>query len=148
MDELLKRGLDGGREAAQMLNESIMGHIDREDRSGRRVQVWTYVFFNLKGLQQTLVGCDVCTLQEFEAFMMGFNQANPRFTINDVYSGKEAADAKIKGDISAQLHSDLAIYFFSFSAYLQTWTRFPQTLRVYFGGASASSAENAVLCPF
>jgi hypothetical protein len=105
-DELLKRGLDGGREAAQMLNENIMAHVVKGDKSGSRVQVWTHIFFNLKGLQQTLVGCDVCTCNEFDAFMMGFNQANPRFTINDVHSGKEAADAKIKGEDSTRLISD------------------------------------------
>jgi hypothetical protein len=97
-DELLKRGLDGGREAAQMLNENIMAHVSSSDQSGPRVQLWTYVFFNLKGLQHKLVGLDICTWKEFEEFMMGFNQSNPRFTINDVHWGKEAADAKVKGE--------------------------------------------------
>ncbi|KAF8511209.1 hypothetical protein JB92DRAFT_2935975 [Gautieria morchelliformis] len=113
-DELLKRGRDGGREAAQTLNEKILARVGEEEQNRPRVQVWTYFFCNLKGLQQTLVGHDVCTSGEYEAFMTGFNQANSRFTINDVHSGKEAADSKIK-------------------AYLQTWTRFPQVLKVYLG---------------
>ncbi|KAF8579325.1 hypothetical protein K439DRAFT_1416318 [Ramaria rubella] len=114
-DALFKRGRDGGREAAQMLNESIACHNSKGDKNSPRIEIWTYVFCNLQGLQHTLVGSDICTCEEFEAFMMGFNQANPRFTINDVHAGKEAADAKVK-------------------AYLHTWSRFPQTVKVYFGG--------------
>jgi hypothetical protein len=57
------------------------------------------MFFNLRGLQQTLVGSEICTMDEFEEFMIGLNQANSRFTISDVHSGKEAANSKIKGDI-------------------------------------------------
>lgn len=33
----------------------------------------------------------------FDEFMLGFNQACERFAIVDVGSGKEAADAKMKG---------------------------------------------------
>lgn len=93
----MRRGRDGGREAAQTLNEKILAHVGKEEQNGHRVQVWTYFFCNLKGLQQTLVGCSACTADEFDAFMTGFNHANSRFTINDVHSGKEAADSKIKG---------------------------------------------------
>lgn len=60
----------------------------------------------MKGLQQTLVSSQVCNQDAFEAFVAGFNQANPRFTINDVHAGKEAADVKIKGeDINHELLS-------------------------------------------
>jgi len=96
--ELLKLGLHGGRLAAQLLNESITTYVRERDENGARAQLWVYVFFNMKGLVQTLVAHDICTANEFEAFITGFNQANPRFTINDVHSGKEAADVKIKGD--------------------------------------------------
>ncbi|KAF8529289.1 hypothetical protein BU17DRAFT_36954, partial [Hysterangium stoloniferum] len=116
-DELLKRGRDGGREAAQILNENILSHVKKGDKKNSQVQVWTYMFFNLRGLQQTLVGSCVCTADEFESFLAGFNQANSRFTISDVHSGKEAADSKIK-------------------VYLQTWSRFPQTSKIYFGAGS------------
>lgn len=80
-----------------MLIENILTHVSNGGQCGPRVELWTYVFFNLKGLQQTLVRFDICTGDEFEAFVMGFNKASPRFTINDVHWGKEAADAKIKG---------------------------------------------------
>lgn len=130
-DELLQRGREGGLEAAQMLNESIINHVNgsttqpgtpnsEKPRSGSpslgQVQVWTYMFFNMKGLKQAVVGANICSVDEFEGFMAAFNQANPRLLVNDVHSGKEAADAKIK-------------------AYLQSWTQFPQTSRIYFGGA-------------
>ncbi|KIJ32372.1 hypothetical protein M422DRAFT_213923 [Sphaerobolus stellatus SS14] len=114
-EDLLKRGKDGGREAAQILHEHIWAHCSSLVNGKLSAQLWTYMFLNLKGLQGTLVATGICTATEFEDFITGFNQANPRFTINDVHSGKEAADTKIK-------------------TYLQTWSRFGQVLRVYFGG--------------
>ena len=97
--ELLKLGLHGGRQAAQLLTESITAYVRERDESGARAQLWVYLFFNMKGLLQTLVAHNICTADEFEAFITGFNQSNPRFIINDVHSGKEAANVKIKGDI-------------------------------------------------
>lgn len=112
-DELLQRGREGGLEAAQMLNESIINHVNGSttQRAGTpnfekprssspslgQVQVWTYMFFNMKGLKQAVVGANICSVDEFEGFMAAFNQANPRLLVNDVHSGKEAADAKVKG---------------------------------------------------
>ena len=37
---------------------------------------------------------------QFEQFVMGFNQAAPLFSFVDVGIGKEAADSKIKGKLS------------------------------------------------
>jgi hypothetical protein len=49
----------------------------------------------------------------------------------DVGYGMEAADAKIKGE-PGSISSRPITYIWS--EYLQTYTRFPQTLRVFFGG--------------
>jgi hypothetical protein len=97
-DELLKRGHEGGRDAAQTLHESITAHVGYENQNAPRAQVWVYFFCNLNGLEQTLVGSNACTVDEYEAFMTGFDEASPRFTINDVHSGRDAADSKIKGE--------------------------------------------------
>ncbi|RXW24640.1 hypothetical protein EST38_g1213 [Candolleomyces aberdarensis] len=48
----------------------------------------------------------------------GFSQASARFAVVDAGYSKDAAEAKIK-------------------EYLQTYTRFPQTIRVFFGGSSS-----------
>ncbi|OBZ80082.1 hypothetical protein A0H81_01170 [Grifola frondosa] len=81
-----------------------------------RGQVWLTIYCNKSGLLDTLISNQVCTAEEFEAFVLGFNQASPLFSIVDVGNGKEAADSKIK-------------------ECLRVFTRFPQTSRVFFGGA-------------
>lgn len=97
-DELLKRGYEGGQHAVETLNESIITDVGKEFPTTAPAQVWVYFFCNLKGLEQTLVGSNACTAEDYDAFMRGFNEVNPRFTINDVHSGKDAADSKIKGE--------------------------------------------------
>jgi hypothetical protein len=39
----------------------------------------------------------ICSAEQFDAFLLGFNQASPLFSIVDVGRGKEAADVKVKG---------------------------------------------------
>jgi len=95
-DALLRQGREGGSEAAKILNENILVHCNESLKQRKQINLWTYIFVNMRGLQITLARSGVCTAAEFEAFVTGFNQANSRFTICDVHYGKEAADAKIK----------------------------------------------------
>ncbi|KAL5508466.1 hypothetical protein ACEPAH_6085 [Sanghuangporus vaninii] len=116
-DHHLKAGLEGGREAARRLTHGIYSYLEENGYNGQssRFTFWLSIYFNRKGLQETLVRSGVCTAEQFEAFVVGISQASPRFMLVDVGYGKEAADSKIK-------------------EYLQTYTRFPQTLKVFFGG--------------
>ena len=61
------------------------------------IQFWVYVFFNMTGLQRTLVRHGICSKEQFEEFMRGFTQSYPRFVIADVYPRKDAADIKLNG---------------------------------------------------
>ncbi|KAJ2930205.1 hypothetical protein H1R20_g6869, partial [Candolleomyces eurysporus] len=69
-------------------------------------------------LLEAVLSNGVCTHEHFEAFYAGFSQASARFAVVDAGYSKDAAEAKIK-------------------EYLQTYTRFPQTIRVFFGGSSS-----------
>jgi len=55
------------------------------------------MFMNKGGLADALNKINMCTQTEFDAFIHGFNQAGPLFSIVDVGPGKEAADNKVKG---------------------------------------------------
>ncbi|KAH9944404.1 uncharacterized protein BXZ73DRAFT_40022 [Epithele typhae] len=118
--DLIKQGQVGGRQAAMLLTKGLSDHLASIDPSEAsapgRGQIWLTIYCNKSGLVETLISNAVCTMEEFEAFMLGFNQASPLFSIVDVGSGKEAADSKIK-------------------ECLRVFTRFPQTVRVFFGGA-------------
>ncbi|TFY69774.1 hypothetical protein EVJ58_g230 [Rhodofomes roseus] len=110
--DLLRLGLAGGRQAAALLTKGLMDHLENIDSpDAGRGQLWLTIYCNKAGLLDTLAQNNVCDADNFEAFVMGFNQASPLFSMVDVGSGKEAADAKIKGH------------------------RFPQTSKVFFGGA-------------
>ncbi|KAH9946643.1 hypothetical protein B0H21DRAFT_778993 [Amylocystis lapponica] len=117
--DLITLGQVGGRQAAMLLTKGLTDHLASIDPSDAatpgRGQVWLTIYCNKSGLLETLLGNNVCTTEQFDAFVIGFNQASPLFAIVDVGSGKEAADSKIK-------------------ECLRVFTRFPQTSRVFFGG--------------
>ena len=95
---LLAQGLLGGRQAAQQLTQGIAEYLANEDTHiFGRLSFWVSIYFNKSGLIDTLAGHNICTLEQFEAFLTGFSQASPRFLTIDVGHGKEAADAKIRG---------------------------------------------------
>ncbi|KAI0361652.1 hypothetical protein OH77DRAFT_1508535 [Trametes cingulata] len=118
--DLIKQGQAGGRQAAMLLTKGLTDHLASIDPSEAsrpgRGQVWLTIYCNKSGLVETLTANAVCTAEEFEAFVLGFNQSSPLFSIVDVGNGKEAADSKIK-------------------ECLRVFTRFPQTSKVFFGGA-------------
>ncbi|KAI0365226.1 hypothetical protein BV20DRAFT_954754 [Pilatotrama ljubarskyi] len=119
--DLIKQGQAGGRQAAMLLTKGLTDHLASIDPSSEasrpgRGQVWLTIYCNKSGLLETLTANAVCTAEEFEAFVLGFNQSSPLFSIVDVGNGKEAADSKIK-------------------ECLRVFTRFPQTSKVFFGGA-------------
>jgi len=96
-DDLIAEGQSGGHRAAKMLSEATAQYLDSHCGLNQ-FQLWVYVFFNKRGLLDTFARSGLGMLKaNFEDFIMGFNQAAERFLMVDVGSGKEAADAKIKG---------------------------------------------------
>jgi hypothetical protein len=102
---LVCQGRAGGSQAAQLLTKGITDYIsdtehiktDSSSSISGRAQIWVSIYCNKSGLQETLTSRQICSAEQFESFIMGFNQASPLFLLTDVGSGKEAADAKIKG---------------------------------------------------
>lgn len=105
--DLLSQGRVGGGQAAQLLTKGIMDYLSEAEQSkdeastsiAGRAQIWVSVYCNKTGLQETITSRQLCTVDQFEAFVMGFNQASPLFSLIDVGKGKEAADTKIKGHL-------------------------------------------------
>lgn len=94
--DLISLGQIGGHQAASILTKGLTDHLADVDSSSRG-QIWLTVYCNKTGLLETLIGNGACTAEQFEAFVLGFNQASPLFSFVDVGSGKERADEKIKG---------------------------------------------------
>ncbi|GLB33666.1 hypothetical protein LshimejAT787_0105500 [Lyophyllum shimeji] len=117
--ELLVQGQQGGRAAAQQLTKSIAEYLSNEDvHIFGRLSFWITVYYNRMELDDFLRTHRICTSEQFEGFLAGFSQSSPRFLMVDVGFHKDAADSKLK-------------------EYLQTYTRFPQTLRVFFAGGQS-----------
>jgi len=117
--ELLAQGQQGGRAAAQQLTKSIAEYLSNEDvHIFGRLSFWITVYYNKMEFDDLMRTHKICTSEQFEGFLTGFSQSSPRFLMVDVGFNKDAADSKIK-------------------EYLQTYIRFPQTLRVFFGGGQS-----------
>jgi hypothetical protein len=94
---LLAQGQQGGRQAAQQLTKGIAEYLSNEDvRLFGRLSFWVSIYFNKTDLMGSLIGHEICTQEQFEAFLVGFSQASPRFLTIDAGYGKEATDAKIR----------------------------------------------------
>ncbi|KAJ7499062.1 hypothetical protein FB451DRAFT_1204123 [Mycena latifolia] len=113
--DLISKGQEGGHLAARSLSDSITQFLSAK-YGGGPYQLWIYLFYNKRGLTDTFGRVGLGPLNNFfDEFVVGFNQATERFTMVDVGSMKEAADAKLK----VHLEDDI---------------RLPQTFKIIFGG--------------
>lgn len=93
LPRLLSQGRSGATEAAKTLSDAVRGLVD-----GREVDISVYVFYNRKGLTDAMSASGLSEACDgFDDFVVGFNQSCRRFLMVDVGSGKEEADAKLRG---------------------------------------------------
>jgi hypothetical protein len=92
--ELIEQGKAGGGKAAVKIMESIKSSTD----SGRRDDIWLYIFLNKKGLKALFQRHNrPMAMDALEDFIIGMNEAAKTIMVVDVGQKKEAADSKIKG---------------------------------------------------
>ena len=143
--ELISAGHTGGSQAATLLNRGIMQHLkDKVEPSTKNPQIWLTVYCNLSGLRDAFVNHQHCTFEQYDAFVEGFNKAAPLFSIVDVGSSKEAADTKLKG-LNHPLSPFVALLTQASPESLRVFTRFPQIIKVYFGGPWPSFPPSLML---
>ncbi|KDQ29144.1 hypothetical protein PLEOSDRAFT_26000, partial [Pleurotus ostreatus PC15] len=123
-DDLVARGFEGGQIAAQELTRTIAEYLTNEGAkiTSTNISFWTTVFFNKTALLDRYVSEQICSRETFRNFNAGFSQASTRFAMVDVGPFKDVAEAKIR-------------------EYLETYTRFPQTLRLFIGGSGSNYTE-------
>ncbi|KAF8211261.1 hypothetical protein K438DRAFT_1806988 [Mycena galopus ATCC 62051] len=108
-------GREGGVLAAQTLTQQIASYLSADDlKNLRRISFWITVYFNRFHLLERLIRNNICSAPQFDEFVAGFSQCSPRFSLVDV-GRTNKADTKIL-------------------EYIETYTRFPQTLRVFLSG--------------
>lgn len=106
----LKRGARGGIEAAKLLMDTLTAYYQQNfldassAASSSDFQLRINIFLNSRGLQHVLASKEICTTTQYDNFMAGFTQSNPKILICDVRSGKDAADMKVRGMIGKYIH--------------------------------------------
>ncbi|KAI6003868.1 hypothetical protein EDD15DRAFT_1248433 [Pisolithus albus] len=125
-DALLRQGHEGGRQAAQQLTKAVAEYLTRENvHTLGHLSFWITVYYNRLGLINVLERHKLCSPEQFEAFVMGFSQTSPRFSLVDVGYGRDATFTKI-------------------AEYLQTYIRFPQTQRIFLAGSSDNTYVSTI----
>ncbi|EJF56603.1 hypothetical protein DICSQDRAFT_183737 [Dichomitus squalens LYAD-421 SS1] len=113
---LIEQGANGGRQAAQDFTKAVAQELVQQGLTGfERLSFWVTVYLNKKAVAARLMEEGIARPDQFEAFLVGFGQASPRFVIMDAGPGRESTEGKIK-------------------EYVKTFIRVPQTLRLFFGG--------------
>lgn len=111
--DLIEQGQFGGGKAAARIMESIKEYMG----TGRRDEIWVYVFLNKKGLKVLLQRQGrVLAMNQLDDFIIGMNEASKTIMVVDVGQKKEAADSKVK-------------------VLLESEVRSPETRKIFFAGS-------------
>lgn len=136
---LLKRGAQGGIEAAKLLMDTLTAYYQQNFLSASSAaasssdfQLRVNIFLNSRGLQHVLASKEICTTTQYDNFMAGFTQSNPKILICDVRSGKDAADMKVRGMTGKYIY--IAVFCHVFLEHLLDYARNPMVTKIFFGG--------------
>lgn len=94
---LLSQGARGGEMAGAMLEQGIAKYLAGAASSLQDARVWVTIYFNLRDLRNVLATHKMCTVNQFDEFLLGFSRHSPFFSLVDVGHGDQAADVKIQG---------------------------------------------------
>ena len=95
----IEQGYQGGRQAAQTFTKAIAQELVHQGFVGcDRLSFWITIYINKRAVVTALREDGVASPEQFEAFLVGFGQASPRFVIMDSGPGKESTEVKVKGE--------------------------------------------------
>lgn len=95
----MKKGADGGADAAQKLHARVREHIAKiyPDANTQEWSIVVHVILNVDGLSKVLQSCGIISSPaDLHAFGRTFARTQPLFSFIDVGFGKEQADHKIR----------------------------------------------------
>ncbi|GAA6012792.1 hypothetical protein JCM11491_002563 [Sporobolomyces phaffii] len=95
---LIRKGRDGGREAALALRSNIIDYAESQGLTGE-ITVIVTLFLSKSGLSKALQNYGLADESTFGSFLQGLNAAHPLIQVTDVGPQKEAADAKLRENV-------------------------------------------------
>lgn len=99
-ESLVSDGADGGRTAAQLLTESIMGSLKTKDLE--HCQIMVRVYADIAGLSKHLYRAHLTGPEKrsLAPFVAGFNRSHGLFDFVDVGEWEETADLKLRAALN------------------------------------------------
>jgi len=98
LNELVRRGVSGGDEAAKLLRQAVFDYLRYDEEFKHDHKIVIRVYANIRGLSKTYADKGVLpNTAAFSEFVLGFNKAHPLCEFVDAGNHKEAADTKLKG---------------------------------------------------
>jgi len=104
----LNKGEDGGKEAADELNDRVIAYLKilNIDMSGTKVMIRAYA--DMKNLRYACVrNRKMDSGADLSRFVVGFNQRQALFDFVDVGDWKEGADNKIRGIVPSEISATM-----------------------------------------
>ncbi|KAL3466900.1 CCCH zinc finger DNA binding protein [Aspergillus heterothallicus] len=115
LEDLVRDGSDGGREAARRLIQCTEEHVQKVDpMMSSNTQYKIRVYANLDGLTKAYREAGVLRVdQDLRGFAQGFNMERTLCDFVDAGNGKECADAKLQACLAqdmADVHCDRVVF--------------------------------------
>ncbi|KIW22014.1 uncharacterized protein PV07_12588 [Cladophialophora immunda] len=106
LDELVKKGIAGGDEAAKLLRKAVFDYMRYDDNFKHDHKIVIRVYANLRGLSHAYAEKGILkTTSVFTDFVLGFNKAHPLCDFIDAGNHKEAADSKLKDNLNLYVYN-------------------------------------------
>ncbi|CAG8956939.1 hypothetical protein HYFRA_00011989 [Hymenoscyphus fraxineus] len=102
-DELVALGLEGGKQAANLLRNTVLQHCSELTNE---IEIMAKVCANVSGLTNAMRrNGSLANSDDLREFTLGFTQGKASFDFIDVGHGKERADSKIKENMRWHLRN-------------------------------------------
>jgi hypothetical protein len=101
-EQLIRKGLEGGVDAAQLLQQEVKDCLSRLDSDANRCRIMIRVYANLKGLSKALAlagGQAGLEARSLAPFTSSFTRSQELFDFVDAGDKREGAEFKIRGKI-------------------------------------------------
>ncbi|EXJ70670.1 uncharacterized protein A1O5_05660 [Cladophialophora psammophila CBS 110553] len=106
LNELVRKGMAGGDEAAKLLRRAVFEYLRYDNDIKHDDKIVIRVYANLRGLSKLYSDMSILhTITAFSQFVLGFNKAHPLCDFIDAGNHKEAADSKLKENLSLNIYN-------------------------------------------
>jgi hypothetical protein len=145
-EQLVKKGLEGGVDAAQFLLQEVKNCLSRLDSDADRCRIMVRVYANLKGLSKALAlagGQAGLEARSLAPFTSSFTRSQELFDFVDAGDKKEGVEFKIRGKSHVQSPEACLMVVETFRLFVES----SQCKHIFFAGCHDTSYLS-ILTPY